>query len=158
MQQAIEISEDAFAAIFRPKRNHLDEHASYDWSDGFGTLFETFGEELAYVRSQDPFYIWTLVECDGILFVISGFHMVNRLGYFVTERLVPDGVDMEVPLEDDLPPLTGSQRTSLIEVLNYLADEELHYEVCEGAEKPHHIWRHCVALRQLIENEAADMS
>jgi hypothetical protein len=153
MQQAIEISEDAFAAIFQPKRNHLDEHASFDWGDGFGTLFETFGEEFAHVQSQDPSCIWTLVECDGSQCVISGFHFVNRLGYFVTERPVADGVDIEVPLEDDLPPLTASQRTSLIEVLNYLADEELHYEACEDAEKPHHIWRHCVALRQLVDHE-----
>ena len=34
-----EISEDDFATLFRPLRNHLNPNASFDWGDGYGTLF-----------------------------------------------------------------------------------------------------------------------
>lgn len=57
-----------------------------------GDMFETFGEELDFVRSTDPFRICTLVEGDdGDLYIVSGYHLVNRLGYFILEE--PFGYD-----------------------------------------------------------------
>lgn len=47
--------------------------------------------------------------------------------------------------------MTSQQQTALIEVLNYLADEEQHYESCNEDEKLNHIWRHCEVLRAIIE-------
>ena len=47
--------------------------------------------------------------------------------------------------------MTPQQQTSLIEVLNYLADEEQHYEICNEEEKQNHIWRHCEVLRAMLE-------
>lgn len=101
MEHLIELSEDAFATLFRPMANHLNPHASFDWGAGYGTLFETYGEEVQYVRAQNSRKIWTLCSGDGGDFVTSGFHYVNRLGYFITEMAVPDGVAIEVPLPDD---------------------------------------------------------
>ena len=98
MTNIIEISEDAFAALFKPIANHLNPHASYDWGDGHGTLFETFDEELAFVQSQEPKRIWTLVDGDDGEYIDSGFHFVNRIGYFITEIAVPDGVMIQVPM------------------------------------------------------------
>ena len=43
------IDEDAFIERFRPRPNHLDPNASYDFGDG-GCLFETYGPELDFVR------------------------------------------------------------------------------------------------------------
>jgi len=62
--------------------------------------FETYGEELDYVRSvydKDPRRVWTLVDGDdGNLYIVDGYHLVNRVNYFVTE--VPfEGKFMEVP-------------------------------------------------------------
>jgi hypothetical protein len=63
--------------------NHLDENAACD-----GTMFETFGEELAYVMAQDPDTVWTLTQGDGdASWVTHGYHLVNRLGYFVTKQI-----------------------------------------------------------------------
>ena len=64
MTNIIEISEDAFAALYKPIANHLNPNASYDWGDGHGTLFETYDEELAYVQSQEPARIWTVIDGD----------------------------------------------------------------------------------------------
>lgn len=83
---------DAWEEKYRPIKNHLNE-------DGFweNDKFETYGAELEFVRAQDPRCIWTLVEGDdGNMYIVDGFHLVNRLSYFVTE--VPfEGEFLEVP-------------------------------------------------------------
>tara|TARA_R110000824_G_scaffold167730_2_gene344763 strand:+ start:121 stop:453 length:333 start_codon:yes stop_codon:yes gene_type:complete len=48
-------------------------------------MFETYGDELNFVEDHDPSNIWTLIEENGVLSISSGKHMVNRVGYFVTE-------------------------------------------------------------------------
>lgn len=30
--------------------------------------------------------VWTVVDCDGVLYVLPGFHTVNYMGRIVTER------------------------------------------------------------------------
>ena len=59
------LSEDDFASKYRPISNHLDASASFDWGEGYGTLFETFGDELTFVRSQPADTIWTLLTVGG---------------------------------------------------------------------------------------------
>ena len=99
----ITISEDAFAALFHPEPNHLNQNASFDWGNGYGTLFETYDEELEYVKQQDSVRVWTLLSGDDGDFIASGFHFVNRLGYFITKHPVPEGVDVEVQLDVAIP-------------------------------------------------------
>ena len=51
-------------------------------------MFETFGVELGYVLATadlKPNHVWTLVEGDGGTYVVNGYHLVNRIGYFVTQ-------------------------------------------------------------------------
>jgi hypothetical protein len=68
-------------------------------------MFETYGEELEFVRKQEPKKIWTIVDGDnGNLFYMAGFHTVNRIGYFVTE--VPwvtgdEEIEVEVTLSEE---------------------------------------------------------
>jgi len=79
---------------YRPVANELCQGAPYD-----GLMFETYGAELEYVRRQDSECIWTLVEAEDELVILSGWHIVNRLGYFVTERPW-DGLDVaEIPID-----------------------------------------------------------
>jgi hypothetical protein len=71
-----------FVARYTPQANHLDGNASVD-----GFMFETFGEELAHVKSvlgESPRRVWTIIEADGIEFISAGYHFVNRLGYLIT--------------------------------------------------------------------------
>lgn len=66
---------------YKPIKNHIDTNASYD-----GCAFETYGDEELYVRSCRESIVWTLVEGDdGSEVLISGFHYVNRMNYFITE-------------------------------------------------------------------------
>jgi hypothetical protein len=60
------------------------------------STFETFGRELAFVREQLPEVIWTLLDCDGKLVVANGYHVVNRLGYYITQIACPRGVIIDI--------------------------------------------------------------
>ena len=147
MTNFIELSEEAFAALFRPQANHLNPSASFDWGDGFGTLYEIFDEELEYVKQQPSNRIWTLISGDDGDYVTSGCHFVNPLGYFIAEVAVPDGVDAHVPMPEviddtEFPKLSPRVIQSLHTILGYLwHDERNHYEASEIPERKSHIFR-----------------
>jgi hypothetical protein len=68
---------------FKPISNPLNPDPDF-----WGSMFETFGEELEQVKLYPPNRIWTLVDNNPnsrYLDVVSGFHLFNRMGYFVTE-------------------------------------------------------------------------
>lgn len=48
-----------FEQHFKPIKNHLNPNSSID-----GTVFETYGEELAFVLEQDVHNIWTVIVND----------------------------------------------------------------------------------------------
>jgi hypothetical protein len=65
---------------FKSQQN--SETTSFD-----GAMFETYGDDLEAVRRHQPNHIWTLIQADdGDLWIVSGYHLVNRLGYFVTRQ------------------------------------------------------------------------
>jgi hypothetical protein len=105
----LEISEDAFDARFPLRRNHLNPNAGWVLGEGRGCLFETYGKELAFVRKQDPRAVWTLVNCDESDWLISGFRLVNRVGYLISTVLRPDDADIEVRLET-IPSMQNHQQ------------------------------------------------
>ena len=73
---------DEFADTYTPVKNR----ASQAEDQPINRMFETFGGELEFVRRQEPERIWTLVEEDGVQWIVAGFHFANRLGYFVTKK------------------------------------------------------------------------
>jgi hypothetical protein len=97
------LSEDAFAALYPLIPNHLNPGAAWSPGEGPGCLFETFGDELDFVRRQDPHTVWTLLDGeDGDLYLRSGIHFVNRLGYLISTSPVPEDIDIQVriPMDD----------------------------------------------------------
>jgi len=80
------ISYEKWLVKYRPIKNTYDSNAPYD-----GYMFETYGAELEFIRNQPAANVWTLVDCDGKLFICDGFHFVNRLGYFATWIDIPNG-------------------------------------------------------------------
>jgi hypothetical protein len=93
-------------------RSDIDFKSDYtgdSWCDKFGDaaikntphddnylMFETFGEDIANVlavHKLDPKRVWTLIEIetpsdvpteiDLGFRVISGYHLVNRIGYYL---------------------------------------------------------------------------
>lgn len=99
----IELTEDEFDDRFPLVANHLNPTASWCVNEQGGCLFETYGEELEFVRNQNPLTVWTLVDGDdGDQYLLSGFHFVNRIGYLISRVPVAEGADMQVhiPMQD----------------------------------------------------------
>jgi hypothetical protein len=91
------MTEDEFNDQYPLQKNHLNPNASWATDNGPGCLFETFGEELEFVRRQDPATVWTVVDGeDGDLYIVNGFHFVNRIGYLVSTVAITQGIDVEV--------------------------------------------------------------
>jgi hypothetical protein len=83
------ITDDQLETIFRPISRGL---GLYPWG---GCMYETYGEELAIVHAmleKEPARIWTVVDADFGLGLISGYHHVNRVGYLISEVPVPEGM------------------------------------------------------------------
>ncbi|MGI9363366.1 MAG: hypothetical protein ACR2O7_17735 [Parasphingorhabdus sp.] len=72
---------DQWCEKYRTVQNTLRPDAPHD-----GLMFETYGAEQEYVRRQAEDCIWTLIETENGFAILSGWHVVNRFGYFVTER------------------------------------------------------------------------
>lgn len=98
-------TEDEFDELFPLLPNHLNPHAGWCCDESHGCLFETYGSELAFVLTQDRRRIWTLVDGENDTPVLlSGFHIVNRIGYLVSRVPLPVGVSIRVPLDSALQP------------------------------------------------------
>ena len=100
----INITEDEFDATYPLRPNHLNPNASWTIGDGPGCLFETYGEELDFVRRQDPRTVWTLIEVGGDdLYLASGYHFVNRIGYLISTVPIQSGqfIQVRVPASPD---------------------------------------------------------
>ncbi len=77
--QAIQITEDQWYARYAPMTDSpLDDVDDY-----------------VPVRN-----VWTLVETDGSLYVLNGFHVVNKIGYHITEERWARGEEIEVRIDD----------------------------------------------------------
>lgn len=107
----IRLTEDEFEARFPLLRNPLNPQASWTEGEGAGCLFETYGEELEFVRRHDPRCVWTFVDGDdGQLVVQSGYHIVNRIGYLISHNPVPDNQSIEVRIALDCDEDLGDVR------------------------------------------------
>jgi hypothetical protein len=87
----VTIGSDEFDETYRPLPNPLDSSASFD-----GALLETYGPELDHVTSADPHHVWTVLDGAPPV-IVSGFHVVNRLGYLITE-VGHGGADIDVEI------------------------------------------------------------
>jgi hypothetical protein len=103
MNDFIEMDFDEWCDTYKPIINHIDSNASFDNGYG-GVMFETYGDEVEFVKSQSPDKIWMYGSGDdGGTFVWSGWGFVNRLGYFITEVPCPPNTDIQIRVsEDDL--------------------------------------------------------
>lgn len=92
-----------FVKKFKPVKNQVLDHEGP--LDGY--MFETFGPEREKIHSlaeatmvdgKNGYHIWTLVDSAGNnkLFLLNGWHIVNRLGYVYTEKPWKEGEEIEV--------------------------------------------------------------
>jgi hypothetical protein len=99
MQNFIELSEEEWFNTYKPIPNHIDPNASFQIEDGVGYMFETYGDEVEFVKSHDPSYIWMYGDGDdGGSYIWNGWHIVNRIGYFVTEVPCPPDTTIQIQI------------------------------------------------------------
>jgi hypothetical protein len=85
---------DEWTVAYKPIKNTLDDNAGYG-----GTMYETYGHELAFVRLHiEKNTVWTLFDSDNGPMIGAGYHLVNRIGYFITED---PWVDANMEITDD---------------------------------------------------------
>lgn len=99
-----QLTEEQFDNQFQLIPNHIDDNASFD-----GNMFETFDDELTFVRQMaKENRVITIIEGDEDvenefgeptldMFYVSGMHLVNRIGYLVTKEPIIE--EFEVKLE-----------------------------------------------------------
>ena len=84
---------------YTPIANHIDTNASFDLGMGYGSMFETYGEEEAFVRKtaqETPKKVWTILECDGEMYLANGMHFVNRFGFIISiEDCLPEDENID---------------------------------------------------------------
>ena len=101
MNEFIELTEEEWFEQFKPIPNHIDDNASFN--DGeHGYMFETYGAELDFVRSQEPNRIWTYIDGDvSGTYIVQGMGIVNRIGYFVTTVPFDDNKAYQIQISSD---------------------------------------------------------
>lgn len=70
-----------FYAKYIVVKNPHDTMAGID-----GCLFGTSAEEWDAIKKQNPQHVWTVVECGNHWYIATGFHLVNRIGFLLTEQ------------------------------------------------------------------------
>jgi hypothetical protein len=88
----IEMDFDDWCDTYKPIKNHIDTNASFN-----GEMFETYGDEVAFVKEQTEDRIWMYGDGDdGGSYIWSGWGFVNRLGYFITEVPCPPNTTIQI--------------------------------------------------------------
>ncbi len=128
MGNFVEMTMDEWEATYKPIYNHIDSNASFQDESGNGIMFETYGDEVEFVKSQSPANIWMYGSGDdGGTYIWNGWGFVNRLGYFITEVPCPDGLTIQVQVGE--PDLT-------CDFCGDILDEELEHDPnCEGIQE-----------------------
>ena len=102
MNDLIELTQEEWFDQFQPIPNHLDDNASFQTEDGIGYMFETYDNELAFVKSQDPNRVWTYCDNDfGGTSIFQGMRIVNRIGYFVTTVPFDGSKDYQIQISSE---------------------------------------------------------
>lgn len=84
--EVLTIEFEDFKTWFKPLDNHLSKNGPLG-----GKAFETYGDELAFVKKADPDTVWSVVMGDGFeedddedyWWITPGFHFVNLNSYVV---------------------------------------------------------------------------
>lgn len=104
------INIDEFIEIYKPVKNHIIQDTPYN-----GYMFETFGKEIDYIvklanKPESKQYVWTLLECaDEEQYIVPGYFLINRLGYFITE----------IPWESENIQVNDNEMCTIEEAIDY---------------------------------------
>ena len=74
----IDLTYEDWCEKYKPIKNHIVPNDDT-------TSFETYGDELEFVRQQPDNTIWTEMDGDEGVYIVTGYHFVNRICYYITE-------------------------------------------------------------------------
>ena len=101
MNNFIEMDYDEWLKTYKPIYNHIEPNASFQDETGQGIMFETYGDEVLFVKSQDPAKIWTYGDGDDVGgYIWNGWSFINRIGYFITEVPCPENTTIQIQVDD----------------------------------------------------------
>lgn len=63
---------------YAPIRNIFDDNASWG-----GIMYETYGDDLNLVLKYDDRQLWTYIDGEAGTYLVTGYKLVNRIGYFI---------------------------------------------------------------------------
>lgn len=96
MDNFIEMTFEEADEKFKFIPNNYDEYSSLD-----GLMFETYGDEVEFVKSQPENRIWMYGDGDdGGTYIWSGWGFVNRIGYLVSQIPVPENTTIQIKMSD----------------------------------------------------------
>lgn len=102
MTTTLRLQVEEWEDTYKPIVNTLSDNPSWDSGSG-GLMFETYGHELDHVRrisEENPKRVWTYIDGHDYPVIVNGYHIVNRIGYFITDVPAVDGFDYEVTIAD----------------------------------------------------------
>ena len=152
----VQMDYETWANEFKPLINYIDENSSFDQ-----TMFETYGDEVEHVNDMactpdTKHTVWTYIDGEDGTYIVDGYHYVNRIGHFITEKSADPDATYEVSVDkysdyDDAEEIGADNNVPEMEVLKtpYFAncdriwaridgkDAELSYEQVETARAIH---------------------
>ena len=84
-----EMTESEWSAKYKPKPNCFT-------NDGYA--YETYGHELEYVCLQPNSTVWTEMDGDEGVYIVQGYHLANRIQYYITEIPWTDDDDIFITI------------------------------------------------------------
>lgn len=100
LNDLIKINFEDWCKEYQPVINHIDPNASFDDGNG-GVMFETYGPELDFVLTyakDKPLHVWTYMDGKDSALIVEGYHLVNRIGYFITANPAKENTGYEINL------------------------------------------------------------
>ena len=86
----IEMTYQEWVDKYKPIKNHLVKDDI--------TSFETYGDEVLFVCEQPNSTVWTELDGDNGVYLVSGYHLANRISYYVTDVPWDDSDDVCVTI------------------------------------------------------------
>lgn len=91
---------DEWAAKYKPQEFSFGSDSGFHENlEENGVAFTRIGKrqpEFGEVVKADPNKVWTELEVDGLSYIVSGYHVVNSVGYFITEVPFEPDASIEV--------------------------------------------------------------
>jgi hypothetical protein len=89
------LTQDEWEEKYLPIKN-----PNNDWGGDYSS-FETYSPDVTFVSEQPDNTIWTEMDGEDGVYIVSGYHLVNRIQYYITQKPWTEDVSIPVCLYKD---------------------------------------------------------